>query len=143
MLSGQDSIISRSLWKRLRRFNDFFVSISILVIGSLWIFYSERLPIHPSCLMKTLSGVPCPGCGGTRAVSALLHGDVFNAIYINPLSLLVFIFFCIAPIWTFIDGIRNKRTLYNVLTKRISMSWIIIFSVIIVLNWIWNIIKGI
>lgn len=31
--------------------------------------------ISPGCSFRRLTGLSCPGCGGTRAVHALLHGD--------------------------------------------------------------------
>ncbi|MEV0729040.1 DUF2752 domain-containing protein [Polymorphospora sp. NPDC050346] len=30
----------------------------------------------PSCLLKMTTGLDCPGCGGTRAVWYLMHGDL-------------------------------------------------------------------
>ena len=33
----------------------------------------------PSCLLKLTTGFDCPGCGGTRALWYLLHGDVAAA----------------------------------------------------------------
>jgi len=33
----------------------------------------------PSCLLKYLTGLDCPGCGGTRAFYYLLHGNVSAA----------------------------------------------------------------
>ena len=37
------------------------------------------------CLFHTFTGLYCPGCGGTRAVSALLHGHVLQSFYYHPL----------------------------------------------------------
>ena len=42
-------------------------------------------PIFP-CGFHALSGLPCLFCGGTRAVRAILHGDLQAAIYLNPLA---------------------------------------------------------
>jgi Protein of unknown function (DUF2752) len=36
------------------------------------------------CLWKSLSGLPCAGCGGTRAASLLLHGAWGGAFALNP-----------------------------------------------------------
>ncbi|MDX6765908.1 MAG: DUF2752 domain-containing protein [Candidatus Methylacidiphilales bacterium] len=35
------------------------------------------------------TGLPCPLCGGTRAMRALLLGDWSRALYLNPLAVLV------------------------------------------------------
>jgi hypothetical protein len=34
-------------------------------------------------------GIPCPGCGLTRATLTLLHGDVQGALRFHPLVLLI------------------------------------------------------
>ncbi len=40
----------------------------------------------PVCLFRALSGLPCPGCGLTRALVALLHGDLAAAFVYHPYS---------------------------------------------------------
>lgn len=37
----------------------------------------------PPCAFHLLTGYYCPGCGGSRAVSALLHGHFLESIYYN------------------------------------------------------------
>lgn len=41
----------------------------------------------PRCLFHALTGLWCPGCGTTRALHALLHGDIAGALAMNPLLL--------------------------------------------------------
>jgi len=43
----------------------------------------------PLCPMASSFGIPCPGCGLTRATLALLHGDVRAALHYHPLVLLL------------------------------------------------------
>jgi hypothetical protein len=38
------------------------------------------------CFMAAVLHVPCPGCGMTRAATALAHGDVARAFALHPLS---------------------------------------------------------
>jgi hypothetical protein len=39
----------------------------------------------PPCPLHALTGLYCPGCGSTRALHALLHGDLAGAWAMNPL----------------------------------------------------------
>lgn len=43
------------------------------------------------CLFRRLSGLYCPGCGGTRSVMALLRGDLLSCFLYHP-----FVFYCFA-----------------------------------------------
>ena len=37
------------------------------------------------CPLYATTGLYCPGCGGTRAVYDLAHGDILGALSMNPL----------------------------------------------------------
>lgn len=41
------------------------------------------------CALKSVTGVPCPTCGATRAVGQLVHLDLWGALQMNPLVTLV------------------------------------------------------
>ena len=36
------------------------------------------------CVLHSLTGLYCPGCGGTRAVVFLLHGDFLHSLVYHP-----------------------------------------------------------
>jgi hypothetical protein len=42
------------------------------------------VPLGPPCPLRTLTGVPCPFCGMSRGVVALVHGHVSEAFTFNP-----------------------------------------------------------
>ncbi|GAB2503950.1 DUF2752 domain-containing protein [Arenimonas alkanexedens] len=42
----------------------------------------------PPCPFHWATGLFCPGCGSTRTLHALLHGDVATAMAMNPLLVL-------------------------------------------------------
>lgn len=41
--------------------------------------------MFPRCTVKTLTGLDCPGCGAQRAIHALLHGHILEALRLNAL----------------------------------------------------------
>ena len=45
------------------------------------------------CLIRGLTGVPCPSCGMSRAIIAFINGDIINAFRFHPLFWLPFILF--------------------------------------------------
>jgi hypothetical protein len=44
-----------------------------------------RMPL-PGCAFRAITGIPCPTCGATHCVLALMHGHVAQAIGWNPLA---------------------------------------------------------
>ncbi|MHB8718687.1 MAG: DUF2752 domain-containing protein [Candidatus Dormibacteria bacterium] len=48
---------------------------------------SVHPPRPPSlCVLRTLTGIPCPFCGGTTAAVHLGHGDLVGALKASPLA---------------------------------------------------------
>ncbi|HEY9059598.1 MAG TPA: DUF2752 domain-containing protein [Pseudobacteroides sp.] len=66
-----------------------FVAILLLLDGS-------------ACLFKNVWGIPCPGCGMTRAFLAVLKLDILTGFYYHPLFVLPVL---IAVLYM----VRNKR----------------------------------
>lgn len=65
----------------------------------------DSLPLHPPpCGLRRLTGLPCLGCGGTRAMKALAQGDWPAAIAFNPLVIagVVGVF-----LWLLVAGLRH------------------------------------
>lgn len=45
----------------------------------------DILSCLPQCAFHTLTGLSCPGCGGTRAVRALLQGKLLQSFCYHPI----------------------------------------------------------
>gem|GEM_PF-661450 len=63
--------------------------LAFIVVPTSWI--ESRRSI---CLIRTLFGVPCPGCGMTRAISCIFHGHFKRAFQYNKLIVIVFPLLC-------------------------------------------------
>lgn len=58
----------------------FGIAYLILMIQDISIFEIYPYP----CMLLSMFGLYCPGCGGTRAVNYLLHGDFINSFIYHP-----------------------------------------------------------
>ncbi|MDQ1688969.1 MAG: hypothetical protein QOK42_1944 [Frankiaceae bacterium] len=52
----------------------------------------------PLCTLRSLTGVPCPLCGGTTAAAALGHLDLRGALAANPVAVVGGILLAAAPL---------------------------------------------
>jgi len=97
-------------------------------------------------LFKRVTGVPCPSCGTTRSVLSILKGDVLEGILWNPFGIIIIFILFIFPVWIISDVLGRKDTLFNVYNQTelfLKRKWIAIPAILLVLvNWIWNIVKG-
>ena len=59
--------------------------VLLLAAGFLYAFNPVTSGLFPPCLFYRLTNLYCPGCGSTRALHNLLHGDVVAAFDMNPL----------------------------------------------------------
>lgn len=77
------------------------VVIAVGVVGALLV---SGLPL---CPFAFLSGLPCPGCGLTRAGLCLLRGDVLEAMRYSPLAPIVVPFVGVVAgrsLWLYLRG---------------------------------------
>lgn len=69
----------------------------LLIVGgtSVLVYMNVILPNIdiPSCMIYTILGLYCPGCGGTRAVNALLHGHFLQSLWYHPLVIYTILMF--------------------------------------------------
>ncbi len=110
-----------------------------------FIFNNESSPAEV-CLIKHATNIPCPSCGSTRAVLALSRGDFFTAIFINPLGIVVGLIMLITPIWLLLDIAAKSDSLFKFYLKtehnlRKPLVAIPLIALVL-LNWAWNITKG-
>ena len=91
-----------------------------------------------TCMLKNLTGIPCPGCGLTRSMVVAMHGDFGLSFTYHRLGLLTLVyifsqflyslgFILIPGLWT-----RIKLSRFGKYLNR----GIIILGIIFALNWI-------
>lgn len=103
---------------------------SILMIP-VYIFYKEVwLIFFPfPCVLNAFFGIYCPGCGGTRAVEALLRGQILRALWYHPLVPYTAVIF---------GGFMITQTLERIGVKKVKgwkfHDWFLYVAVILLLG---------
>ena len=71
-------------------------------------FFLDLESVRAVCIYRLTLGLPCPGCGLTRATVHLLHGDLATSLRLHPFGVLLALE--AAVLWT-ITGVRVHRGL--------------------------------
>lgn len=114
------------------------------VAGYVWLTCFESYG-QSVCLFHRLFHVPCPSCGSTRAVAALLRGDVREAFLTNPIGPLLAGLLVALPLWIVVDVVTGEDSYYRAFCRMdewLGRRYVFLLLVLmIVANWIWNIVK--
>lgn len=62
-------------------------ALGLVAAAGAWVLYTfppGAVSFYPPCIFHAATGLLCPGCGTTRALHQLLHGNVAEAFRLNP-----------------------------------------------------------
>jgi len=102
-----------------------------IAIGATYLFIFEpgKSGFFPACPFRTLTGFTCPGCGSTRGLHRLLHGDIVSALEFNPLMVLSLPFLLSALVRYTAEAVSGRPLQrYNLDAKFIWMLFGVIMS---------------
>lgn len=113
----------------------YIAGIIIFILGvPLLLFYVAGVDkgLFPTCVFYNRYGLYCFGCGGSRAVKALLRGNILASLYYHPVVLYtvaIYIVFMMSQTLHIISKGRIKGILFH--------SWFLFGAlIIIILNFI-------
>lgn len=103
-----------------------------LALRPVWLAAAGLLP---ACLWHVWTGLPCPGCGTTRAIVHLLLGEIVAAFAMNPLAAGAAVAFVagglVAPLWLGLGG------LVPVVPAQPRPAWALATFAMVTTNWAW------
>lgn len=100
--------------------------------------YLGALPFPHTCVFKNLTGLPCPGCGLSRSMVAIAHGELRQSLYYHRLGLLTFLYVLVQFIYrigaiaapAFTAHIRGSEKYLNrgliLLVSLYLLNWIVL-----------------
>ena len=80
------------------------------IAATVFLFNPAAHQFYPVCQFHRLTGLNCPGCGGTRALYALLHGNVSTALHDNALLVGGIFFLAVRGGWFAVKRICGRQT---------------------------------
>ncbi|MCL2575906.1 MAG: DUF2752 domain-containing protein [Defluviitaleaceae bacterium] len=121
----------------------FFALVGIFIIAVLLYLYT---PFRMPCMLNTTTGIPCPGCGLTRATIHAINFEIVDAIAMNilftPLALVFTAYFTLSAIDIFSRKLHLSRV--SRLTNIITSKWgVRIIIALLSISWVYNLIRGI
>ena len=137
---------------KLYRNTLYILLFSACVVGYIWVYFNITNNSGDSkstevCLIKHITNIPCPSCGSTRSLLSILNGDFLEGFYLNPFGYILLVIMITAPVWVIYDWLNKSQSLLSFYKKSeqfLSRKIVAIPAILLVLmNWAWNIYKGI
>ncbi len=132
--------------------NRLYISVVIACLaGYFWIYWilmntTSSTSSFEVCFIKHISNIPCPSCGSSRSVISIIQGHFQEALRINPLGYIIALIMFISPAWIIVDLVFKRKSFYNAFLKMESIFKKHLVSIplilLVIINWIWNIYKG-
>ena len=72
-----------------RHLANLLLAAAFLVCAVLLLYPPASTNFYPACPIHRYLHIDCPGCGATRALAALLHGRIVEALRLNALFVLL------------------------------------------------------
>ena len=139
----------------MSRYRLYTITITACVGGYIWLFFnlnSLRNAVNldeglSACAIKQLSGFACPSCGTTRSILHIINLNFGAAFLTNPFGFIVLSIMIIGPLLIASDLAFKNSLAFNIYAGierifRVKLVAITMISLVLI-NWIWNIHKGI
>lgn len=108
-------------------------ALVVVIIAGIFLCTADAKGVKlPDCVFNKITGLYCPGCGGTRAVRALLHGHFLKSIWYHP-----FVAYGVVVYTVFMVSHTIRKFInHNVKGMKYRNEYIYIWLIILILNFI-------
>ena len=112
----------------------------VLLAGSSVLFstlIATGLFRFPPCMLRQVTGIPCPTCGGLHAIQALKSGHPLTALWFNPLlvmalaAALLYMPYALGVLYANFPRLRLPSSIGS--ERRLRSGLLLLLG----LNWLW------
>lgn len=98
MRSGRNKVLTITIW----------ASTLPALLAACFFYYPAAFTGPVLCPMPLVTGVPCPGCGITRALACATRGHLAEAFAFHPLWPLLLAYFGLIAGWRVVEEARGR-----------------------------------
>ena len=106
------------------------VAAAALAVSFVWT--PSAMPKMEMCLMRRLTGIPCPGCGLSRAFCAISHGELGAAWTFNPFGFVFYVLALALVAWPFVARANPELERAFTASPRFSRAGVLVFAFMLV-----------
>jgi hypothetical protein len=106
------------------------VAASALAVSFVWT--PSAMPKLELCLMRRFTGVPCPGCGLSRAFCAISHGELGAAWTFNPFGFAFYALALALVAWPFVARASPQFERTFTASPRFFRAGVLVFALMLV-----------
>lgn len=124
------------LFRNWIRFPIIFLSLIGIAFGLIYSFLFDPMgngsAVSLPCVFHEVTGLYCPGCGDTRALHALVHGDFASVIDYNVLFPIMLLFLIYAYFLCITTLLFKRRVMWMPQTMPY---WVIVLIVVLLVGY--------
>jgi Protein of unknown function (DUF2752) len=102
--------------------------------ATVFFFNPNTHGFYPVCMFHALTGLNCPGCGATRALYALLHGNLRLALKDNALFVVLLAILSVWSVRFTFRKLKKQPATFNVSPKFLWTFLVVAFVFAILRN---------
>lgn len=104
------------------------IAITLVTLVLIWRCDPMDSVWMPKCMIHTITGLQCPGCGITRALHAVLHGHFAEAIRYNLFLLISLPYLIAVGLVSYVPALYRRNELRRiVLGMPLAITYVALF----------------
>jgi hypothetical protein len=115
------------------------LSMSVIAGGYVFLYLLSLLDADYSgtlCLVKNITGYPCPGCGMGRASIELFKGNLRESLHFHWWAIPLHAALITSFFWLLRDTIKNSDSFFKAVNRPLSLKILALIFVLVIINWI-------
>jgi hypothetical protein len=88
------------------------------------------------CVIKNITGYPCPGCGMGRASIELFKGNIAQSLHFHLWAIPLHLALIISFFWMLRDVLKNSDSFFRAMNRPISVKILALIFILVIINWI-------